>query len=1123
MKNRLPSPSTITVVILAAFLALVAVPAHCQELVELPAPEEVDFPQGYEVYDGSGKHLKSVPGPTKANVQAYYDREAFRIYLSDWSYARFREEGIKPNVMVARRPAKMARENAQSADADKAISEIRGVTEDGIPWAYEYLGDEEGVLVEHLWRDDDRELLYSNEEWVVTGQFIRIDPGRGKHEISFYDSRDLKLVFRVSVPNYVMRVDWSPTREQFFLITTRSTGDWAMVKYPSDIAQALVVLDPEKRTIERIRLVETNPDGEDWNFFGSLGDTRWEGNSILLHFPKGDLRLESDPRFLTPGFSDIKVISVSTTGGILESAREVSDHSGLRYLDLDEFAKDAFANPALGASIATLTTGEQAGTHLVRATPQGGILYLNLSTLRTRYFRVSEGIVEQAGIFDNGTLRAVSNGEIVFRSNLREVRRSVRDIVPGIKSEVAFTGTDVLIAARRAEESDEFSFALMETDGEVTERATHRFQNKWMDWHVPPGRQSFAFISGTTDGGIFWREFDWRSGKQIGSPVSAETGKAIEASEHRFGIAPSGWRITATCTGASTGGRDYTVNLVRESTGRSLNLGEYSSARRGRNPLVMLGEPGRDGRAFILSSGLSQAELLSVETTSGRSVPLQTWEWNPSDGTPMYSDAERWFFVPKASGFEVFSLEAPTSPRKVFEIVFDGEDGYAIVLPTNEYAGSPGCEAFLSLSTSSEERLPADVLALWRNRPAKVLAVLGGSAADVNSLEQTTQRWLKRLKADTSLPEPAKGNLPRVTLNARTDLFQPKAELSLDISVVAGSAPVSRVEVLVNGVLSNNPLEGREPLTAGESHPIAAQLTLSEGQNWIEIRAVDASGRSGPAERFRVIYEIGRASGRRFIVTMGVSEYRIPELKLNFGVSDSESIATLLEKTTPHDFKTLRLEDEAVTRKALEQIRDFLSEATENDEVYLFGAGHGALEADLTYVFFTQDIDLNHLSATGIALDEIIDVLGATKARKRLLLLDTCQSGFVGERDELSLAGDAPGTSTERIRFIEEMFRLPGLIRGVSIIGASRASEVALESPKVGGGFFTAAIKEAVAERKGDLNSDGGVQVSELRDFLSARVQEMSRTSDFPDGQLPSVVAFEPDQDFVISSGFSSQ
>jgi hypothetical protein len=96
-------------------------------------------------------------------------------------------------------------------------------------------------------------------------------------------------------------------------------------------------------------------------------------------------------------------------------------------------------------------------------------------------------------------------------------------------------------------------------------------------------------------------------------------------------------------------------------------------------------------------------------------------------------------------------------------------------------------------------------------------------------------------------------------------------------------------------------------------------------------------------------------------------------------------------------------------------------------------------------------------------------------------------------------------------RFIEEMFLLPGLHRGINIIGASGGAEYALESAQWNNGVFTASIIEALRDKKADLNSDTRISVGELRDFLAQRVSELTKGA-----QKPSVVASERDQDFDL-------
>jgi hypothetical protein len=1086
-------------------------PSSGQEPVEFPNPREIEFPDGYQIIDDQGNLIKTVPGPARANIQAYFDRGESRYFLSDWSYQRFHEKGIRPNVIVAFKRPKILSSPSFSAGGDEEGASIRGVTEDGSPWAYEFLANSDSVINERLWRDDDRELLYSNEEWIVTGQFIRINPGRGRHELSFYDAKNHEMSYRISVPNYVLRVDWSPNRKQFFLITSKGVENAMMVKWPDDIAQALVVVDPGKQKMERIRIIETNPAGEDWNYFASLGPTKWNGDTIELNFPGNGLRPERNPVFRSPGFRDIRV-AVKISEEVIAGAREVHDRSGLNYVGLNRFSDDAFANPALEASIATVQATSHSGVHLVRATPEGGVLDINLTTLRSRYYRLSHEIVKQPGVFADGVIRCVAGNEIVFQSDAKCVRHPFEKTIEGKEHMVAFSKVSALAAASRDEEGTEFAFASINSEGSIETHSKLAFENSFSSWNILPDRLTFASIG---EGG--WREMNWRDGTRIGELLSIGTGKMVFAHEHQFGVAPAGWQIAAMCTSAYTGGRDYTVTLHQEERGRTISLGESSAVERGETPLVMLTSPGSDGRAVVLSSGHSRAELLSVDTESGQSSRLQAWEWNPSDGAPLYSEEKHWFFVPIPSGYEVFELSESGASEKKFTIAFEGEQGYVIALPEGQYAGSPGCESFHIFNAESGERVQTALIAPWHNQPATVLSVLGGTSGEIQALEKATERWLKRIEfhKKVEILDSHAWGVPY--LIDRPKLIQNIPDLNFTLEVEAGNTAVGRVELRVNGVVAKNLIEERDPLPSESIHQLSTTIRLSEGQNWIEIQATDIKGLEGPIERFRVIYESSDTSGTRHIVTLGVSDYQsneVPDLK--FGVSDAAEISSLFENTSTREVRKLNLADTGVTRRALEEIRTFLASSEENDEIFVFFAGHGMLDKDFQYVFFTHDVSLSRMAETGITIDEILGILGSTKARKRILLMDTCQSGFVGERDELELGGDAEAVKREKFRFIEEMFRLPGGIRGINILGASRASEDALESPAIGGGFFTAAIREALEGGLGDLDLDGDVQVSELRDYLSTRVPEMTRSSEYPNGQVPSVVAFDPDQDFVV-------
>ena len=255
-------------------------------------------------------------------------------------------------------------------------------------------------------------------------------------------------------------------------------------------------------------------------------------------------------------------------------------------------------------------------------------------------------------------------------------------------------------------------------------------------------------------------------------------------------------------------------------------------------------------------------------------------------------------------------------------------------------------------------------------------------------------------------------------------------------------------------------------------------------------------------------------------------------LNLEFAAKDATDLSAAIKESTKGETEVLLLTDEQATKDATAKIRDFLANATENDEVVAFCAGHGVLDSNLDYVYASHEFDSANPSETGIKLDELVDAIGSSKSLKRLLLLDTCHSGQVGEKDEMLLAQmntelpkgvravkqrgmsvkPVAGLSAEgQQRFIEEMFLLPGIHRGINIIGASGGAEFALESAQWNNGVFTATIIEALRDKKADLNGDARISVGELRDFLGQRVSELTKGA-----QKPSVVAAERDQDFDL-------
>jgi uncharacterized caspase-like protein len=205
--------------------------------------------------------------------------------------------------------------------------------------------------------------------------------------------------------------------------------------------------------------------------------------------------------------------------------------------------------------------------------------------------------------------------------------------------------------------------------------------------------------------------------------------------------------------------------------------------------------------------------------------------------------------------------------------------------------------------------------------------------------------------------------------------------------------------------------------------------------------------------------------------------------------------------------------DDAVTRENVLKAGDLLKNAGVDDTVVVLVSGHGAydLSKEATYYYGTYNIDVKNLAATAVSFDEIESLVRDIAPRRKLLLLDTCESGEMDEtaRAELTAkmheAGLAARTSPvfqqahssqarrvflyERDRYIyNDLARRTGSI----IFSASHAGEMSFESPKIQNGFFTHEILEALGSAQADTNQDGKVFIDELEAFVSLKVALMT-------------------------------
>jgi len=178
---------------------------------------------------------------------------------------------------------------------------------------------------------------------------------------------------------------------------------------------------------------------------------------------------------------------------------------------------------------------------------------------------------------------------------------------------------------------------------------------------------------------------------------------------------------------------------------------------------------------------------------------------------------------------------------------------------------------------------------------------------------------------------------------------------------------------------------------------------------------------------------------------VGIDHYtddQVPDL--SGCVNDAYSVKQVLERHADGtlNFRLPKLltasgPDSAITKK---QLKDAVVDLFDDDaEIALFYfSGHGHLESTGGYVCASD----NSWGDDGLPLSEIMTLANNSKARNKVIILDSCHSGAVGENTVV--------TSVSEIR------------EGVTILTASAASQASMITPGGGSSVFTDLLVDAL-------------------------------------------------------------
>jgi len=410
-----------------------------------------------------------------------------------------------------------------------------------------------------------------------------------------------------------------------------------------------------------------------------------------------------------------------------------------------------------------------------------------------------------------------------------------------------------------------------------------------------------------------------------------------------------------------------------------------------------------------------------------------------------------------------------------------------------------------------------DQLSLRHNRPDIILSSMGfGNEEPINHFYNQHQKRFSRLGIQATA--------------IAFDLHAPKADI-MDLVQNGGTAkvicrfqddlyPLEYYNIYLNDV----PLFGLEGKKINNQEAtIEEVIQLSAGKNKIEATCINSQG----IESFRPVihaHHNQRIKGDLYYIGFGASSYRDESLNLGYAAKDAVDMGNMF-KQMKGAFGNIRVKtflDEQVSKTSIDAAERFLRDATIEDTVVIFLAGHGLhdLNERETYYYLVHNSALDNLSETAVSFDKLESFLCRIKPRKKKVLLDTCESGEIDDtiEDQYFARADVNGFKPRTARSVRVRLRQMGkrpkwtkiwdhnryiyndLSRksGAVVFSSSQGGELSYESDEVKNGFFTKGILEAFSTLESDSNGDKYLSIVELLNYVADRVSTLSANLQHP-------------------------
>ncbi|EDZ63811.1 putative cysteine peptidase containing WD40 repe at domain [Sulfurimonas gotlandica GD1] len=328
-------------------------------------------------------------------------------------------------------------------------------------------------------------------------------------------------------------------------------------------------------------------------------------------------------------------------------------------------------------------------------------------------------------------------------------------------------------------------------------------------------------------------------------------------------------------------------------------------------------------------------------------------------------------------------------------------------------------------------------------------------------------------------------------------------ELQVTLKITPSSGGIGQIRLYLDGVLVKT--DGDRGLQKKQDKNVVLKtytLKLPKGEH--TVKAIVYNEENTMASREDILAVVSTfnpiTKPNIYAVVVGINEYKNPSISLKYAVADAELFAQTIKDKTKGLYSNVKVElltsKDQTSKENITKTLKALENISPNDLFIFFVASHGMVE-DAKYHMITSNVGA--LSSRGIEKEAISqnalrDMIANIPTTKKFIVLDTCNSGALGQAIEVALL----------TRGLNETTAMKVLSRAVgsTIISASSSSQEALEGYK-GHGLLTYVLAEGL-KGNADSDRDGYIKTLEIANFVEDTVPEIAE-KEFKRAQYPFV------------------